>query len=185
MTYFTADLHLGHSGIIEFCDRPFQSVEEMNRNLIGNWNSRVTDRDDVYILGDLLYRSPKNEIEQAIRRLKGRKHLIVGNHDHTWMGKVDMDELFVEVDNLKVLKLDGRVLVLCHYPMLSWPHMHHGSYCIFGHIHNATDDGPWWSYIRDNCRLLNAGVDVNGFYPVLFDELVENNRRFKEDSLMP
>ena len=30
--------------------------------------------------------------------------------------------------------------------------------------------------------MLNAGVDINGFYSVTFDELVENNRRFKGES---
>ena len=29
-------------------------------------------------------------------------------------------------------------------------------------------------------RLLNAGADINGYEPVTFDELVENNRRFKD-----
>lgn len=30
---------------------------------------------------------------------------------------------------------------------------------------------------REN--VLNAGVDINGFIPVTFDELVENNQNFK------
>ncbi len=56
MTYFTSDLHFGHENIIRFSNRPFSSAEEMNRTLIDNWDSRVTDRDDIYILGDMFYR---------------------------------------------------------------------------------------------------------------------------------
>jgi calcineurin-like phosphoesterase family protein len=55
--YFTADLHLGHANIINHCDRPFSSVEEMDEHLINAWNSRVRPNDTVYIIGDLIFRS--------------------------------------------------------------------------------------------------------------------------------
>jgi len=32
-TWFTADLHLGHRNIIDYCDPPFADVEAMNRAL--------------------------------------------------------------------------------------------------------------------------------------------------------
>ena len=34
MIWFTSDLHLGHANAIQFCDRPFETVEKMNRTLI-------------------------------------------------------------------------------------------------------------------------------------------------------
>ena len=34
-------------------------------------------------------------------------------------------------------------------------------------------------YALKRNNVLNAGVDVNGFRPVTFDELVENTRKFK------
>ena len=30
-------------------------------------------------------------------------------------------------------------------------------------------------------QMLNAGVDINGFAPATLDELIDNNRRFKEE----
>ncbi len=60
MVYFTADLHLGHNSIIQSCNRPFSSVEEMDETIIGNWNSRVSDVDEVYVLGDVAYKVTEN-----------------------------------------------------------------------------------------------------------------------------
>ena len=179
MTYFTADLHLGHEGIIRFCNRPFTSVSEMDEVLIRNWNSRITDRDDVYILGDLMHKSKKKP-ENVLGELKGRKHLIIGNHDG-WLKDIDAGKYLVEVEKMIELKMNGMELTLCHYPLLSWPHMHQGGYCIFGHIHNNREESAW-PFIRENPFLLNAGVDVNWYSPVLFSELQENNKLFKESS---
>ncbi len=78
---------------------------------------------------------------------------------------------------------DGkRSLTLCHYPMLSWKHAKR-SYMIHGHIHNDTR-ADFWPLIAARENVLNARVDTNSFKPVTFDELLENNRRFKENSLM-
>ena len=56
MIFFTSDLHLGHENCIRLCNRPFSSIEEMDETLIENWNHKVTGKDTVYILGDLIYR---------------------------------------------------------------------------------------------------------------------------------
>lgn len=178
MIYFTSDLHLGHANIIRFCNRPFSDVDEMDETIIANWKSRVTDRDDVYILGDLMYRA-KADPDDVLSRLPGRKHLVVGNHDHTWLSRVDIDKHFVEVKDIIVLKTGGITMTLCHYPMLSWPHSFYGSYMVYGHIHNSVQEEDDWEYIREQERMLNAGVDVNGFYPVTFEEMVRNNETFK------
>ena len=178
MTYFTSDLHLGHKNIISFCKRPFADTDEMDSTLIANWNSRVTETDDIYILGDLFYRTATPP-EEILRLLGGRKHLIIGNHDHTWMPKVNLAKYFEEVKDLIVLKEHGSVMTLCHYPMLSWPHSFHGGYMIFGHVHNSKLDEDGWEYIRTHERMLNAGVDINGFYPVTFEEMVRNNEAFR------
>lgn len=41
MIYFTSDLHIGHRGIIEMKNRPFENAWEMNQVLIRNYNAVV------------------------------------------------------------------------------------------------------------------------------------------------
>jgi calcineurin-like phosphoesterase family protein len=85
-TWFTADPHFGHARIIELCDRPFASVEEMNEALVHNWNEVVSDGDTVFILGDLAL----GKIDESllyVAELKGRNKILVpGNHDRVWSG---------------------------------------------------------------------------------------------------
>ncbi len=38
----------------------------------------------------------------------------------------------------------------------------------------------FWPLIRNRDRVMNAGVDINGFEPVTLEELIENNKAFKE-----
>ena len=174
MTFFTSDQHFGHFNIIRLCSRPFGTVEEMDEALLSKWNAKVKADDTVYILGDLFFRAAK--VEPILKALNGRKHLIVGNHDHTWMKRVVASDYFASVQTLKEVEIDGRVLTLCHYPMLSYPQARRG-YMVYGHIHNNVRD-DYWPLIARRSRMLNVGVDVNDFEPVTFDELVENNRAF-------
>ena len=122
------------------------------------------------------------EMDEALveKRLKGKKRLLVGNHDGSWMTKVDVSRYFASVDLMLELS-DGRhALTLCHYPLLTWKHAKK-SYMIHGHIHSDTGADFWPLLVaRDN--VLNAGVDINGYQPVTFDELLENNRIFKSET---
>ena len=174
MTYFTSDQHFGHFNIIRLCSRPFETVEEMDEALLSKWNAKVKADDTVYILGDLFFRAAK--VEPILKALNGHKHLIVGNHDHTWMKRVEASDYFASVQTLKEVEIDGRVLTLCHYPMLSYPQARRG-YMVYGHIHNNVRD-DYWPLIARRSRMLNAGADVNNFEPVTFDEMVANNRAF-------
>lgn len=54
----------------------------MNEDLIKRWNMRVTDSDDVYIVGDMFFKYKDiSEVKSVLTRLNGKKHLIKGNHD--------------------------------------------------------------------------------------------------------
>lgn len=175
MTYFTSDQHFGHFNIIRLSHRPFSSLDEMNETMIAKWNAKVQEEDMVYILGDLFFRAAA--VEPILQRLKGRKHLVLGNHDHTWTTKVRLADYFESVQTICEIDIGGKPATLCHYPMLSYPQARRG-YMIYGHIHNNTGD-DYWPLIMRRGRLLNAGVDVNDFAPVTFDELLANNASFR------
>ena len=112
MIFFTSDLHLGHENCIRLCNRPFSSIEEMDETLIENWNRKITGKDTVYILGDLIYRSQKPP-EEYLRRLRGKKHLILGNHDRGWIRSCQTERFFESVNNLLYVADGKRQYTLC------------------------------------------------------------------------
>lgn len=85
MMWFTADLHLGDTNILHDMDRPFGSVEEMNRKVIDVINECVTADDRLYILGDFTYRLPLADAVHLRERIECKNvTLIRGNHDGDW-----------------------------------------------------------------------------------------------------
>ena len=92
MIYLVSDTHFYHKNIIEYCQRPFRDIMEMNRTLIANWNSVVSSDHKVYHLGDFamahFIEGQKESYKQAyirtcqdlLAQLNGHKTLILGNH---------------------------------------------------------------------------------------------------------
>ena len=179
MYYFISDPHFGHENILKMCRRPFENVKEMNEAMIDAWNQRVTGNDTVFILGDLFYRCP--DPEPILQRLKGKKRLIIGNHDSSWTDKVDLSRYFVSVDPFLEITDGVRAITLCHYPLLTWKHKLR-TYMVHGHIHNDTTS-DFFPLLVARERVLNAGVEVNGYRPVTFEELQKNNQAFKQQWL--
>ena len=98
----------------------------MHGTIKTNWNNTVTNADHVYILGDLSWKENEDVIS-FVSKLKGNKHLIVGNHDRVKDQRYK--QLFVEVCDYKELKdkINGKEynVVLSHYPLAFWNHQHH------------------------------------------------------------
>jgi calcineurin-like phosphoesterase family protein len=77
--WFTSDTHFGHARIIEYCDRPFYNVDEMNDAIIASFAE--IDRNDVlYHLGDVALGGWRETILN-VEKIPGIKVLLPGNHD--------------------------------------------------------------------------------------------------------
>ena len=148
MIYYISDLHLGHTNVIRFDHRPFRDTEEMAARILENWNSRVTDQDTVYILGDAFWHHEQESME-FLAKLKGHKHLICGNHDviNGRLGKC-----WESIHPYLEIKDGDTMVVLCHYPVLFYNRHHYGAVMLYGHVHNS----PEWQEMERICTDLQS-----------------------------
>jgi len=168
MIWITSDLHLGHKNIIDLCNRPFENVEEMDGTLIGRWNQRVKPGDDVYYLGDFTLLGYNKAIEY-FAKLNGNIHFIRGNHDK-WINRfplsmpVTKNGWVQHEDDIKEIKHNGKLIIMCHYPLLEWNGYYRDSIHLFGHVHGTR--------IHPNDRGFDVGVDGHNYFPFSLDEIV-------------
>jgi calcineurin-like phosphoesterase family protein len=156
--FFTADTHFGDHRTINIQKRPFASVAEMDALLIERWNAMVAPNDAVWHLGDVARRA--NDVPALLARLNGTKHLLRGNNDpDATVGA----EGWATTQDYAEIALDGRRLVLCHYPFRSWNGQHKGAINLHGHSHGRLKPMP---------RQFDVGVDAHGFAPVRLDDLI-------------
>lgn len=168
--YLTSDFHLCHQQPFCYEPRGFSSPEEMNETIIRNFNNIVQEEDDVYFLGDLML-NDTNAGLAAAARLKGRWHLILGNHD-TLTRAERYKELpnVVEICYATVIKYHKFHFYLSHYPTLTGNDKD-GLWCnmlnLYGHTHQLTPFSPYSPY------MYNVGVDAHDCKPVLIDDIIE------------
>lgn len=181
MIYFTSDVHVGHANIIKYSNRPYSSVDEMNEQLIQNWNSIVTKEDDVWSLGDFSFMNFDKTIN-FIRRLNYRSfNMVLGNHckDIRNRQRAYLDSKLVNsIQEYKEITVEGQHIVLFHYGCRVWNRVHRGSWLLYGHSHGTLP--PYG-------KSVDVGVDapfVTGmpeYRPYSFEEV----RRFmnKQDAV--
>lgn len=146
MNYYISDLHLFHKNVTkagrDFDDRPFADLDEMHSYIKEHWNSKITNGDTVYIIGDMAMRGTQEELIAYVSQLKGHKILIKGNHDD--VSDLRYRKIYDEISDYK--EITDRIrqntvkLVLFHYPILMWNHQHRGAILLYGHVHNSMED---------------------------------------------
>ena len=162
-TFFSSDLHFLHKNIIKFQEnRKFDSIEEMNEKIVKNWNNKISDGDDVFLMGDVAMGS-KPKLEILLSRLKGNIHLIEGNHD--FLNNDRFREYFVSIKKYNKISVDKQRIILFHYPIYDWDEASHGSWHLHGHTHNT--------YFGKG-KVLDVGIDANpNLEPFSFEEIKE------------
>lgn len=138
MNLYIGDLHFGHRSVIDFDHRPFADDDEMDQVLIQLWNGRVQKDDDVYIVGDFAFRNDKPE-EWYLSRLKGHKHLIVGNHDGNLVSNEKAMGYIETVDKMMHVVDNGEHICVCYFPIGERNGFYKGHWHIYAHIHKKTD----------------------------------------------
>ena len=179
--FFTSDLHLNHFNILKFCNRPFNSVEEMDEALIKNWNDTVPEDGIVFILGDFCF-GGFPAWEYYVSRLNGVKYLIKGNHDmqQNLQNEDRLNAMFEWIGLQLQIEVGNRKLYLSHYPFLCYAGTYRSKgsaiFNLFGHVHTCLSNNTG----KDFERLANlfptqydVGVDFNNYRPVSFKEIEE------------
>lgn len=176
-TFFTSDPHFWHRNVIEFCQRPFSSVEAMNEGLIVRWNATVDEGDEVWVLGDVAF-CGSIELRKIIPRLNGYKRLVMGNHDWKYKPTRWIEFGFADVMTVGSVKakVPGGVVMLSHFPyhgggdhMQEERYAEHrlhdkGHWLLHGHVHTG------W---KKKKNMINVGVDVWDYRPVALETIEE------------
>lgn len=166
---FYSDPHFGHKNIISFCNRPWDTVEDMNRGLIGKYKATVSSKHLVLWCGDSFF-MPDKAAAEVMRELPGRKWLIIGNHDKSPRRMLDIG--FELVTPELVFHLGGRTVRATHYPpqnaamddrALNYPKPQPGVVNMHGHTHSE--------HVVSKASSLHVGVDAWDYRPATRDRV--------------
>lgn len=153
-----SDPHFDSESIIKNGNRPFKSVAEMNATLIKNYNATIGKQDICYWLGDIMYGATKAKVSNLLRHLRGRKYLIMGNHDRghsaTWWLSCGFDRVYEH----PIYDAENYIM-LSHEPLPEFGNMPPIAN-IHGHIHIMGYDFP------EHSHCINACVEMTDYRPV-------------------
>lgn len=165
MDYLISDLHLDHDNIIDYCDRPFGSVEEMNERLVEYWNDTIDPGDEVLYGGDLTIRTSTAALLDWLDELNGEVVFLLGNHDGTVLEGLDRVQ-FVEGFQFKQRGVSFHAV---HDPE-DGPSNPKG-WLLHGHHHyNWPNQFPFVDY---DTRRVNFSVELLDYRPLATDRLVD------------
>lgn len=187
MRYYIADCHFGHDRVRILDNRDFNSVEQMDSEMVSIWNNVVRKKkDEVVILGDLSVLKGE-EVNHLLKQLNGRKYLVTGNHDMRFLHDKKFDaSLFEWIKPYAELRDNNRTVVLSHYPVICYNGQYKGdkTYMLYGHVHNTTDYQNVKRFVKETrnstscginipCNMINCFTVFSGYRPLTLDEWIE------------
>ena len=166
--FLIADLHLGHANIIRYCSRPFlfRDVTEMDRVLIANWNSVISDTTLAYHVGDLRHGRDAPAFRSYAGQLNGRITFISGNHDDREEGSILS----------RTIDYEGMQFLIVHDPADAPPSF--DGWVIHGHHHN--NDLRTFPFISFEKRRINVSAEVLGYVPISLRDICALIRYYSE-----
>lgn len=165
--HFTSDTHFGHKLPRLLESRGVADAAAMDELLIANWNSVVGKRDLVYHLGDFALCGSTRRRE-IVSQLNGNIVLLPGNHDRRENVRALASLLFAVAPRLHDIEVDGRQVVLCHYPLLSWEKARYESWHLHGHLHRSVFP------VQNSLLMMDVGVDMNDLTPVSWERVCDH-----------
>ena len=166
--YFIGDLHLGHKSICKFSGAlrgGCTTIEEHDAWIMEQWNSTVNKNDLIYVMGDVAFDKDRLPL---LKRMKGNKHLILGNHDKFSLNHYK--PFFNKIHGFE--KYKGKAW-LSHAPI------HPGSlrdlWNIHGHLHSSG---------LDDSRYVCVSVEALNGKPISWDEIVHKQFMLVADRVM-
>lgn len=174
--FFTSDTHFDDEYAIQYFNRPFKSVDEMNAFMVERWNRVVAENDTVYHLGDFTLDDIAH-FTKWVRQLNGNVKILPGSHDQPWLKdfvaseKVQVISPLVSVEFSEIrMGENPQVIVLCHYSMQVWDRSNQGSWHLFGHSHGK---------LKGIGLSFDVGVDCTEFTPLSLEEAASRMARLK------
>ena len=160
MEYFISDTHFSDPNILIYSRPNFKSIEEMNNLIVKNWNETVTNKDTVYILGDI------GNLEY-LNKLNGNKIIIIGNHDR-------YEEILDKYPDIKVYDkpIIEKWMILSHEPIVFLP-KEAPFLNIHGHLHQF--DYRYGTSLNwyDGNRYFNVSCEKINFTPISKEEIIK------------
>jgi len=151
--FFFSDPHFGHRNMA--IKRGFETVEEHDEHIVEKWNSVVTKRDTVYLVGDITMEKANYGI---LSRLNGFIKGVLGNHDKPQ----HVLELLKYINSVcGMIKVKG--FILTHCPI-------HDSEVdrfignIHGHVHENS--------INDK-RYFNVSAENINYTPISLEDIIK------------
>ena len=176
MIWFCSDWHFSHDKEFVWKARGFNSVAEMNEQIVKRHNSLVAEDDDVYVLGDLCLGGGGAEVltraKAFIESMNGKLHIILGNHDTPARQEMYMMcKNVVDVKYADMIHYRGYHFYLSHFPTitsnLEKETLKQCTICLFGHTHQNNN------FFMDMPFMYHVGVDSHNSTPVLLDDAIE------------
>lgn len=175
--WFSSDWHLGHKSMLDygFCNRKFDHLDDMAETIINNVNDVVMPKDELWLLGDIIWSS---SYLYALDEINCNNiYLVRGNHDsdsvcrfHRWKGIYDYHRLKY---------LDKR-FILFHFPIECWKGMERGEIHLHGHTHNNMSHK-----VQTLTNRFDVSVDACDMKPLNIQTIldrVENNNEHNEQT---
>ena len=159
--FLTSDNHFWHKNILEYEDRPFGSVGEMNEAMVSNWNDRVRPQDVIVHLGDFSLGNSA-QTKDIMSRLNGTKPIIMGSLDRK-AGWFVRNGFFKAYDNSFLLH---REYILTHEPLGEKDLRYKLN--IHGHLHSKRINDEYY---------FNVCVENWGYKPVSLEYIMAVTRQ--------